>query len=116
VGLTVDQEDVAAARVAEREIVQTDAADFDENAVTASATPAGPGTPREGLPTPAADDEMVLDDEDESNAWGGRVQSTDDYMLKFMTAQLMDTPVELPKDKNRSKRGKDHRHRSHRAR
>jgi helicase SWR1 len=111
-----DQEDVAAARVAEREIVQTDAADFDENAVTASATPAGPGTPREGLPTPAADDEMVLDDEDESNAWGGRVQSTDDYMLKFMTAQLMDTPVELPKDKNRSKRGKDHRHRSHRAR
>jgi helicase SWR1 len=120
-----DQEDVAAARVAEREIVQTDAADFDENAVTASATPAGVGTPRDGAPTPAAegtpavDDLMEVDDEDdeeELNAWGERIISTDDYMLKFMIAQLKDTPVELPKDKNRSKRGKDHRHRSHRAR
>jgi helicase SWR1 len=116
-----DREDVAAARVAEREIVQTDAADFDENAVTASATPAGPGTPRDGLPTPAAEETPALDDEmevddDEINAWGERIKSTDDYMLKFMADQLKDTPVELPKDKNRSKRGRDHRNRSHRVR
>jgi helicase SWR1 len=113
-----DQEDVAAARVAERE-VQTDAADFDENAVTATATPAGPGTPLETGATPAAQEipaiEEVPDvDEDELDAWGKPVHSTDDYMLAFMTEQLKDTPVELPKDKNKSKRGRDHR--SHRAR
>ena len=117
-----DVEDVAAARVAAREIVQTDAADFDENAVTASATPAGPGTPQDGLPTPIAEGTPALDDatdidgEDELNAWGDQVESTDEYMLKFMSEQLKDTPVELPKDRNRSKRGKDHRNRSHRIR
>jgi helicase SWR1 len=116
-----DREDVVAARVAEREIVQTDAADFDENAVTASATPAVPGTPLEGgrtlaaEGTPALDGLMEVDEEDELNAWGQHVQSTDAYMLKFMAEQLKDTPIELPKDKNR-KRGKDHRHRSHRPR
>jgi helicase SWR1 len=118
-----DKEDVAAARVAEREIVQTDAADFDENIITASATPAGPGTPRDGAPTPAAegtpglvDDAMDVDEKDELNAWGGVVQSTDDYMLDFMIAQLKDTPVELPKDKSKSKNKKGKDHRSHRAR
>ena len=117
-----DVEDVAAAKVAAREIVQTDAADFDETAVTASATPAGPGTPRDALPTaegtPAIDDAMDVDGdgEDELNAWGGHIESTDEYMLKFMAEQLKDTPVELPKDRNKSKRGKDHRHRSHRMR
>lgn len=115
-----DREDVAAARVAEREIIQTDAADFDENAVTASATPAGPGTPRDGAPTPATEetpaleDTMDLDEEEEQNAWGEQIKSTDDYMLKFMTKQLKDTPVELPKEKSKSKKGKDHR--SHRPR
>jgi helicase SWR1 len=117
-----DVEDVAAAKVAAREDVQMDAADFDENAVTASATPAGPGTPRDGVPTPAIegtpvlDDAMDIDGEDEVNAWGQQIQSTDEYMLQFMADQLKDTPVELPKDKNRSKRGKDHRSRSHRVR
>lgn len=116
-----DREDVVAARVAEREIDQTDAADFDENAITASATPAFPGTPLDGGPTPAAertpalDDMLESDEEDEINAWGQRIQSTDAYMLKFMAEQLKDTPIELPKDKTR-KRGKDHRHRSHRPR
>jgi helicase SWR1 len=117
-----DVEDVAAAKVAAREIVQTDAADFDENAVTASATPAGPGTPRDALPTaegtPARDDAMDVDGdgEDELNAWGEHIESTDEYMLKFMAEQLKHTPVELPKDRNKSKRGKDHRNRSHRIR
>lgn len=118
-----DKEDVAAARVAERELVQTDAADFDETVVTASATPAGPGTPRDGAPTPIidgspglGDDAMDMDEEDELNAWGGPVRSTDDYMLDFMIAQLKDTPVELPKDKSKSKSKKGKDHRSHRAR
>jgi helicase SWR1 len=117
-----DKEDVTAARVAEREIVETDAADFDENIVTASATPAGPGTPRDGAPTPAAEgtpglvDDLMEVDEDELNAWGEPVRSTDDYMLDFMIAQLKDTPVELPKDKSKSKNKKGKDHRSHRVR
>jgi helicase SWR1 len=123
-----DREDVAAARVAEREIDQTDAADFDENAVIPSTTPAGTGTgtPLDNAPTPVgeaangeeglglADDVMETDYEDELNAWGRRIESTDDYMLKFMTAQLKDAPIEVPKDKSKSKKGKEHR--SHRAR
>ncbi|KAI6714459.1 hypothetical protein PZA11_000700 [Diplocarpon coronariae] len=112
-----DQEDAAAAKVAEREIVQTDAADFDEIAATASATPAGAGTPCEGAPTPGDDTasvEEVVDEDDENNAWGKPIQSTDEYLLRLIGDQLKDTPLELPKDKNKSKRGKDHR--SHRAR
>jgi helicase SWR1 len=114
-----DREDVAAAKVAEREIVQTDAADFDENAATATATPAGVGTPLEGdAPVPigeiAGTEDAMEINEDELNAWGQHVRSTDDFMLDFMTAQLKDTPIELPRDKSKSKKGRDHR--SHRAR
>ena len=113
-----DTEDVVAAKIAEREVVQTDAADFDENVVTNDATPAGVGTP---IPTPAGVEtpliEEILDpaeEVDEQNAWGEQVHSTDDYMLSFMAEQLKDTPVELPKDRSKSKKGKDHR--SHRTR
>ncbi|EHL00371.1 putative Helicase SWR1 [Glarea lozoyensis 74030] len=117
-----DREDVAAARVAEQEINETDAADFDENAATATATatPAAAGTPRDAVDTPvnadtpAGEEETVDLDEDELNAWGDRVQSTDDFMLKFMSDELKDAPIELPKDK--SKKGRDRSHRSHRAR
>lgn len=112
-----DREDAVAAKAAEREVVQTDAADFDENAAIASETPADLGTPRDDTDMPdgtlAIDDEMDLDEEDEINAWGGSIGSTDDYMLKCMAAELKDTPVEIPKDR---KKGKDSRHRSHRAR
>lgn len=117
-----DQEDVAAAKVAQQEIVQTDAADFDERAVSTNTPPTGAATPVED-PLTAVDDNIDdvnanIDavDADEINAWGEAVKSTDDYMLRIMTEQLKDTPLELPKDKNRSKRGKDHRNRSHRAR
>ncbi|TVY53475.1 Helicase SWR1 [Lachnellula cervina] len=114
-----DREDVVAAKVAEHEVQETDAADFDENAVTASATPAAAGTPRDDTEapdadeTPVVDDEMVLDEEEELNAWGERIESADDYMLKFMTVELKDTEVEIPKDR---KKGRDKSHRSHRAR
>lgn len=108
-----DREDVAAARVAEREI-QTDAADFDENAAAASVTPAGVGTPGDGISTPAGDDTPAPNegaevevDEDELNAWGKPIKSMDDYMLGFMTEQLKDVPLDLPKDKMKKKKGKD---------
>ncbi|KAI9053366.1 hypothetical protein LZ554_002325 [Drepanopeziza brunnea f. sp. 'monogermtubi'] len=111
-----DQEDVAAAKVAEREIVQTDAADFDENAAISSA-PTGAGTPRDGAPTPGADDTPAIDEvieDDENNAWGEPVQSIDEYLLRLVADQLKSTPLELPKDKSRRRRGRDHL--SHRAR
>ncbi|RFU26325.1 hypothetical protein B7463_g10016, partial [Scytalidium lignicola] len=108
-----DREDVAAARVAERE-TQTDAADFDENAITTSVTPVGIETPGDistpaGGETPAPINEVleVEVDEDELNAWGKPIKSMDDYMLGFMTEQLKDIPLELPKDKTKKKRGKD---------
>ncbi|KAG9238662.1 putative helicase SWR1 [Amylocarpus encephaloides] len=114
-----DREDVAAARVAEQEIKETDAADFEENTLTATTTPAAAGTPRDandipvGEETPAVDT-MDLADEDDLNAWGERVKSTDDYMLHFMTEELKGTPVELPRDK--SKKTRDRSHRPHRPR
>jgi len=122
-----DQEDVAAAKVAEKEIVQTDAADFDERLVsgTATAKTSGQDTPMEDLTTPATEvtpapgylhPEVVDLDEDELNAWRMPIQTVDDFMLKFMTAQLQDVPLELPKDKIKAKRGKDHRSRTHRPR
>ncbi|CAG8956103.1 hypothetical protein HYFRA_00011888 [Hymenoscyphus fraxineus] len=114
-----DREDVAAARVAEREINETDAADFDENTATATTTPAAASTPQElvetpGAATPTVEAVMEPVEEEELNAWGGLVKSTDDYMLQVMTEELKDAPVELPRDK--SKKGKDRSHRSHRAR
>ncbi|KAI0192997.1 SNF2 family N-terminal domain-containing protein [Xylaria flabelliformis] len=120
-----DREDVAAAHVAEKEI-QEDEADFAEKPLTASAsgasstrqgTPAtqdgrGIGRSNLGLFSEAADaDEAVQ--EIENNAWGERMHTIDDFMLATMSAQLEGTPLELPKDKkkSKSKKGKDTRKR-----
>ncbi|KAI1491587.1 SNF2 family N-terminal domain-containing protein [Biscogniauxia mediterranea] len=123
-----DREDVDAAHVAEKEI-QEDEADFAEKPMTASAS--GTSTARQG--TPATRDgstapgigrsnlglysetvdengtvEMV-----ENNAWGGRMHDIDEYMLSTMGRELEGTPLELPKDKkkSKSKKGKDTRKR-----
>lgn len=123
-----DKEDVAAARVAEKEI-QEDEADFSEQQPSGVST-ARNGTPREGTEPPtsattkpsglglfseSADDGEVVEVEEkevEYNAWGERMQTIDDYMLKFMTAALEGTPLDLPKDKKKSKKkGKDTRKR-----
>ncbi|KAJ9148812.1 Helicase swr-1 [Coniochaeta hoffmannii] len=130
-----DTEDVQAARVAEREIQQDDA-DFNER--TTTTTPSGvssarQGTPREGLDlasakpgqassalglfaeTAAADGQdggALAGEEIEYNAEGGQMHTIDDYMLKFMSAALEGTPLDLPKDKKKSKKkGKDTRKR-----
>jgi helicase SWR1 len=126
-----DQEDVAAAKIAQQEI-QLDDQDFEEKVATGAATPRTPGTetPAEELPssgfgtTPALEGSAVPEDHagsaafdpDEVNAWGAPIVSIDDYMLKIMSVELKDAPLPLPKDKSKSKKGKDHRHRSHRAR
>ncbi|KAK3903536.1 SNF2 family N-terminal domain-containing protein [Staphylotrichum tortipilum] len=123
-----DKEDVAAARVAEKEIQQDDA-DFLEQQPTSGS--AGQGTPREGTTEPmsavgrsglglfaeSAEDGLAVEPgaeaaEVEINAFGERVCSVDDYMLRFMVKALEGTPLELPRDRKKSKKkGKDTRKR-----
>jgi helicase SWR1 len=130
-----DKEDVAAARVAEKEIQQDDA-DFLEQQPPASGgasgvSSAGQGTPREGTTEPplsavvgrsglglfaesAEDGGVVAVDEVEveHNAYGERMRTIDDYMVQSMAKALENTPLELPRDKKRSrKRGRDTRKR-----
>ncbi|KAM0326215.1 hypothetical protein ACHAQA_006812 [Verticillium albo-atrum] len=124
-----DKEDVAAAKAAEREI-QADDADFQEktSGVTSGASSTRQGTPREDPsadqagPGPsglgrfsesAAHDASTEPVEIENNAWGERMRTIDDYMLRRMGEQLKGTVLELPKDKKKSKKkkGKDTRKR-----
>ncbi|KAG6011919.1 swr1 complex component [Claviceps lovelessii] len=114
-----DREDVAAARVAEREI-EADDADFTEKmsgpasgtSTARQGTPAGKAVhPEEGLDMgemPTAGDAGGL----ECNAWGARMGNIDQYMLSMMTEELKHTKLELPKDKRKSKKkGRDMRKR-----
>ncbi|KAL8364805.1 hypothetical protein RB595_003873 [Gaeumannomyces hyphopodioides] len=122
-----DREDVDAARAAEKEIQQDDA-DFSEKPQNpASGAPSTrAGTPRDGTPVASnifsdlAGDGNAASEaaapteaaEVEHNAWGERMLTVDNYMLGFMAAQLEGTPLELPKDKKKSKKkGKDTRKR-----
>lgn len=119
-----DREDVAAAHVAEKEI-QEDEADFEEKAPTASASgtssarQASPATrdasaaPGAGRSNPGRDEQSAEQVEVELNAWGGRIRNIDECMLSAMGRMLEGTPLELPRDKkkSKSKKGKDTRKR-----
>ncbi|KAH6847204.1 SNF2 family N-terminal domain-containing protein [Chaetomium sp. MPI-CAGE-AT-0009] len=123
-----DKEDVAAARVAEKEIQQDDA-DFLEQQPPSGMSSVGQGTPREsttepmsavgksglGLFAESAEDGVAVEEEEvvvEHNAFGERMRTIDDYMVQFMAKALENTPLELPKDKKRGKkRGRDTRKR-----
>ncbi|KAF4439490.1 adenosinetriphosphatase [Fusarium austroafricanum] len=111
-----DREDVAAARMAEKEI-QADDADFTEKP---SNNASGTSTTRQGTPAGKSVLDGGLDDLDtpqveedlEYNAWGDKMRTIDDYMLSIMAEQLKDTKLELPKDKKKGKKkGKDTRKR-----
>ncbi|KAK3384853.1 SNF2 family N-terminal domain-containing protein [Podospora didyma] len=131
-----DTEDVAAARIAEKEIQQDDA-DFLEQQPTPGGSGSGVSSVRQG--TPSTGEPLVavgktghqsglglfvesVDDlqqdaaiepvEVELNAFGERIYTVDDFMLKSMAAALEGTPLDLPKDKKKSKKkGKDTRKR-----
>lgn len=117
-----DREDVAAAHVAEKEI-QEDEADFAEKPPTMTASRAS--STRQGTPTTQDGHGMgpsrsgVLSEvnadgtvqEVERNAWAETMYNIDDYMLRTMSKQLEGTALELPKDKKKSKKGKDTRKR-----
>ncbi|RSL93601.1 Helicase SWR1 [Fusarium oligoseptatum] len=111
-----DREDVAAARVAEKEI-QADDADFTEKP---SNNASGTSTARQGTPAGKSVLDGGLDEVDtpqpeqivEYNAWGDKMRTVDDYMLSIMAEQLKGTKLELPKDKKKGKKkGKDTRKR-----
>lgn len=129
-----DQEDIVAARNAEKELVQTDAADFDEKAVPGNgdgATPktSGPPTPGElmpppsslskraertttldaaqsGLATPAAGLEAGGEEEEEEEEGA----SVEEYMLRLVQWEVKDVPVQpaVDKSKKKSKKGAEH--------
>ncbi|KAI4105980.1 MAG: hypothetical protein L6R37_002441 [Teloschistes peruensis] len=119
-----DQEDIVAARIAEKELVQTDAADFEDRIAASSGergTPKTPGptTPGEMMPPPSAMTKRVehsttleaadsglattgggVDDEDEEEKTMG---SIDDFMLRFMEWNLRDVMVQPAMDKSKKK-------------
>ncbi|KAH8173678.1 type III restriction enzyme, res subunit domain-containing protein [Sarocladium implicatum] len=106
-----DREDVTAARAAEKEILADDA-DFTERP---SNTASGASTTRQGTPAgKSVLDGGILDVTDieaemaevEVNAFGDRMGTIDDFMLKFLGELLKHTKLELPKDKKKSKRKK----------
>ncbi|KAJ6785420.1 hypothetical protein PWT90_06646 [Aphanocladium album] len=106
-----DREDVAAARLAEKEIHDDDA-DFTEKA---SGPASGTSTARQGTPLDKPDVEFNDDGqvvEVEYNAYGGRMGTIDEFMLAFMREALRYTKLDLPKDKKKAKKkGKDTRKR-----
>lgn len=125
-----DKEDVAAAKIAEKEMIQTDAADFDEKAdrssrVITPKTP-GPQTPSEVEAIPLAGVDSVertttldaatsglathgaiLDDDVNEKDFG----HIDEYMLKHVEWELQDIPVVATPEKNKKKKKKGEEHR-----
>lgn len=106
-----DREDVAAARVAEKEIHDDDA-DFTEKASgpVSGASTAQQGPPLDKPDVVFGDDGQVV--EVEYSAYGQRMGTIDEFMLAFMREALRYTKLDLPKDKKKAKKkGKDTRKR-----
>ena len=117
-----DQEDIVAAKQAEKEIAN-EATEFDEKGAAKPKTPGSP-TPDERMPPPkpsrdgdvertttmeAADSGLAYPAAILSQEAQEEVPSCDDYMLRFMEWEFEDIPVQPPVDKNKkkSKKGKD---------
>ncbi|KAK0610988.1 SNF2 family N-terminal domain-containing protein [Immersiella caudata] len=129
-----DKEDVAATRVAEKEIQQDDA-DFLDQKPAGSGPGSGVSTARQGTPREGTEPQLssnpgqsglgALDESlgdlqgnlegaaaPEYNAYGAQMRTIDDFMLGFMAKALEGTPLDLPKDKKRGrKKGRDTRKR-----
>ena len=128
-----DKEDVAAAHVAEKELVYADEADFSERATPGEHTstntpkPSRPMTPHGNLPaTPRlAIEGTAQGDEDPGYRYGTVVPRTDmsigifkekepigvdRYIVEFVERELKDVPVEPPIDKSKKKKKKGGEH------
>jgi len=130
-----DTEDIAAAKIAEKEMVNTDDADFDERTAISSgggATPRTPGppTPSELIAptsafaqTPTPFEQRVVETAEAGMATPTDAVDTemadqvdepghvDEYMLRFLEWDLQQVPIAPPTDKSKkkSKKGQDHR-------
>lgn len=130
-----DKEDIAAAKIAEKEMVHTDDADFDERIAISSgggATPKTPGppTPSELIAPPSAFPQtptpfeqrvvetavsgMATPNDPVDTEMPDQVDEpghVDEYMLRFMEWELQDVPIAPPVDKSKkkSRKGQDHR-------
>ncbi|CAD6568059.1 MAG: swr1 complex component [Alectoria sarmentosa] len=121
-----DQEDIAAAKEAEKEMAN-EAFEFDEKGAATPKTP-GPTTLGEMMPPPkpSQDDDVERTTTMEAAESGlahpaamppqeaeEEVPSCDDYMLRFIEREFEDIPVQPPFDKNKkkSKKGKELGHR-----
>lgn len=115
-----DQEDIAAARVAENEMTQTDAADFEERTRPSSRGAATPKTPEvqtsrpDTMPPPShlanvGRDPPVMDPGEEAATpvQAGEAEQepghVDEYMIRFIEWELRDVPWAVPVDKKRKK-------------
>ncbi|KAK4226626.1 helicase swr-1 [Podospora fimiseda] len=96
-----DREDVAAARVAEKEI-QDDEVDFDEQQKQKPSE----DTKEADVLGEAGEKVEEGGTEVEYNAFGEKMWNVDEYMVRFMTKALEGTQLELPRDRNRSGGGK----------
>lgn len=129
-----DGEDVRAAKVAQKEVVETDVADFEEGRKEGrrergkreesapaptprsradSVATAVVETPMEGAPTPAATEGVTEgegegeeeEDEEEEEEEEKEPEHVDEYMIRFIEWELKDVPVVIP-DKSRRRRNK----------
>ena len=105
-----DKEDVAAAKVAEKEIVQADAADFTEKA--------DPNTPSNAITTPQSTEGVMTTATKEAEGTSkmevvqdSPASNIDDYCVRFMEWELRDVIIEPKVDKNKKakKGGEAHR-------
>lgn len=116
-----DDEDVAAAKVAAREIQDADVADFVETksrrdslmpgganknssstaATPAEDTPCTPGAAETPVAETPAAAEADGEDEAEDDEEGAHI---DEYMLRFMEWELRDVPVVIPTEKGRNRK------------
>ena len=108
-----DKEDIAAARVAEKEMTQTDAADFEERTRPGSRGVDTPKTPeaqtsRLNMTAPPSSINLANESHDSPMANAGEAEEqeqghVDEYMLRFIEWELQDVPLALSVDKKRKK-------------
>lgn len=111
-----DKEDIAAARVAENEMIQTDAADFEER--TRPSSLGGAGTPRTPEAQTSRPNMMIALPSSSTNlaneshesppiVIAGEVEQEpghiDEYMIRLIEWELQDVPLVIPADKKRKK-------------
>jgi len=105
-----DKEDIAAAKVAEKEVQNADDGDFEDGVFSQDASVAAraPGGVSEG---PFAATNAALDEAGQSGMENDGVQHIDEYMLRLKKWLLDDVPI-IPlatKNKKSKKRGGEHR-------